>query len=229
MSNEGTTVITLANGEQVAIADWVDDILTGSVQLFNGQTGTVEAFSAGRSMPIPGGTRQQLSADTNVPRNGDSGLPNGHEMLVYGISIHFVRACRPPTGATQPVQADGNGALSAPVSFETMFNISRVTSFEFYRAGKVYASGTPLDFPAGLGMSGVSTRSDVEIANNGSSLRRERQTLVLPIHLKSNEAFKGVFTPGSPLTINQPASSGANLTFADVRTVLSGLIKRPVQ
>jgi hypothetical protein len=41
----------------------------------NGQSTPLEAFSSGRSQPIPGGQRVQTRVDTNIPRNGDSGLP----------------------------------------------------------------------------------------------------------------------------------------------------------
>ncbi len=229
-NTEGTTVITLANGDKVAIADWVDDRLYGSAQLSHGQTGIVEAFSNGPSQAIPGGARAQLSADTNVPRNGDSGLPAGHEMLIYGIGIRFVRAVCPPTGAAQPVQADGNGALSDFVTARTMFAIDRVTHFSFTRAGKAYASGTPLNFPPGSGLSGLATSSNLEVINNGVADPRGRAALVLPIHLKPNEAFKGIFNPGSALHIQQaPPSGSVNLSFVDVKVELYGLVKRPVQ
>src|SRR5512136_130731 len=91
----GTTTLTLPDGSTIALADWIDDKLYGCVQLINGQSTIVEAFSASRSQTIPGGTRVQTRVDTNIPRAGDSGLPKDWEMLVYGWCLKPIRAFRP--------------------------------------------------------------------------------------------------------------------------------------
>src|SRR5271165_636538 len=147
----GTTTLTLPSGQTIAISDWIDDKLYSTVQLNNTQTSPVEAFTAGRSQPIPGGTRASTRVDTNIPRNGDSGLPQSWEMYVYGIGILMVRVERPPTGATQPVLADGNGALSNVPTLTTLFNVDRVTYLEFVYNGKVYTYGVMQDYPQGHG------------------------------------------------------------------------------
>ncbi len=225
----GTTTITLPDGSTIALADWIDDKMFGSVQLTNGQGTPVEVFSAGRSQPIPGGTRIQTRVDTNIPRSGDTGLPKDWEMLVYGIAIKATRACRPQTGATQPVLADGAGALSDPLNLRTWFNIDRVTAFNFEYNSKSYSSGVPQHYPQGHGFYVFSTNPAFELAQNGMPSPRDRVALVLPIHLRENLGFKGIFQPEAPLGIAQPASDGgAVLGFVDLRVDLNGLIKRSV-
>lgn len=226
----GTTTIQLANGQVVALADWVDDKLFGSAQLNNGQTGETEAFAAGRSQTIPGGARQQSRADTNLPRNGDSGLPAAYEMLVYSVGILPVRVSCPPTGKTDPVLLDGSGAVSDVPNQRTLFQVDRVTRFDFEYSGKVYTTGTIRDYPPGVGFSGFSTNSSIDNINNGIPSPRDRVSLVLPIHLEENQAFKGIFRPEAALAISQAPSIGAtNLTSLDVKVYMFGLLKRPVK
>jgi hypothetical protein len=227
----GTTTITLPNGQTVAISDWIDDKLYSTVQIVNGQTSPVEAFTAGRSQPIPGGTRASTRVDTNVPRNGDSGLPQSWEMYVYGIGVQMVRAMRPPTGQTSPTLADGAGALSDPPTLRTLFNFDRVTYLEFTYNGKVYTYGVTQDYPQGHGYWVFSTNSAFELAQNGVPSPRDRNAMVLPIDLRENLGFKMSFQPEAPIVINQPASDGliaSPLTFADVKVYLYGLLKRSV-
>jgi len=221
--------LTLPDGSVIALADWIDDKMYGTVQFANGQTTPVEAFSSGRSQPIPGGTRIQTRVDTNIPRNGDSGLPKDWEFLVYGWGIMLVRACRPQTGATQPVLADGTGALSDPIILRTLFNIDRVTFFEYQYNQKTYTSGVFQDYPQGHGYSVFSTNATFELAQNGVPSPRDRVALVLPVHERENLGYKGIFQPEAPLGISQPASDGSTaLTFVDVKLYKYGLIKRTV-
>lgn len=225
----GTTTLTLPSGQTIAISDWIDDKLYSTVQLTNGQTSPVEAFTAGRSQPIPGGTRASTRVDTNIPRNGDSGLPQSWEMYVYGIGIEMTRVMRPPTGQTSPTLSDSGGAASNPPILTTLFQFDRVTYLEFTYNGKTYAYGVSRDFPAGSGFYVFSTNSAFELAQNGVPSPRDRNAMVLPIDLRENLGFKMSFQPEAPIVIDQPASGGgANLTFADVKTRLFGLIKRSV-
>jgi len=226
----GTTTLTLPSGQTVAISDWIDDKLYSTAQFTNGQTSPVEAFTAGRSQPIPGGTRASTRVDTNVPRNGDSGLPQSWGMFVYGIGIKLVRVMRAPTGTSQPILADGvGGSLSAPPTLNTLFQFDRVTYLEFSYNGKVYTYGVAQDYPQGHGFSVFSTNSAFEIAQNGVPSPRDRNAMVLPIELRENLGFKLSFQPEAPIVINQAAADdGANLTFADVKTYLYGLVKRSV-
>lgn len=225
----GTTTFTLQDGTVIALADWIDDRYFGVVQLSTGQATPVEAFSAGRSQQIPGGTRSMTNVDTNIPRAGSNGLPQAYEMLVFSIGIAPVRACRPQSGGSQPVIADSSGALSDPVRLNTLFQLDRLIAVEFKYREKTYAEGVIQDFPVGHGFSVFSTASDFEIAQNGIPSPRDKNAMVLPIRLQENLAFKAVYSPAAALVISQPASDGGtSLTFVDLKTYLYGLIKRPV-
>jgi hypothetical protein len=225
----GTTTLTLPNGQTVAISDWIDDKLYSTVQITNNQTSPVEAFTAGRSQPIPGGTRASTRVDTNIPRNGDSGLPQSWSMFIYGIGIKMVRIMRPQQGQTSPVMADGSGALSAPPTLNTLFQFDRVTYLEFTYNGKQYTYGVAQDYPQGHGFYVFATTSSFELAQNGVPSPRDRNALVLPIEIRENLGFKLSFQPEAPIVINQAApDEGAPLTFADVKTYLYGLLKRSV-
>lgn len=225
----GTTTLTLPDGSTIALADWIDDKLYGSIELGTGDTGQIEAFSNGRSQPIPGGARAQTRVDTNVPRNGDNGLPKDWEMLIYGWGIEFTRVMRPATGDTNPRLPDTNGALSDPPTLRTSFDLNRVTFFEYEYNAKKYTSGVIQDYPTGNGFSVFSTNPAFELATNGIPSPRDRVALVLPVHMRENLSYKGIFQPEAALVINQAASDGgADLTFADVKVRSYGLIKRTV-
>jgi hypothetical protein len=226
----GTTTLTLPNGQTVAISDWIDDKLYSTVQITNGQTSPVEAFTAGRSQPIPGGQRASTRVDTNIPRNGDSGLPQSWEMYVYGIGVKMVRVMRGPVAnPSVPLLADTGGALSNPPNLNTLFQFDRVTYLEFTYNGKTYTYGVTQDYPTGHGFYVFSTASNFELAQNGVPSPRDRNAMVLPIDLRENLGFKMSFQPEAPIVTIQAASdNGADLTFADVKTYLYGLIKRSV-
>jgi len=226
----GTTTITLPDGTTVALSDWIDDKLYGTVQLTNGQNNEVIAFSNGRSQPIPGGTRIQTRVDTNIPRNGESGLPKDWEMLVYGFGVKYVRAERPPDGQSQPVLADGvNNSLSDPVSQRTFFNVDRVLFVEYRYNDKQYSQGVSQDYPQGGGATLSTTNPAREQVNNGVPSPRDRVALVLPVHERENLSYQMRLQPEAALIINQAASDGGTaLTFMDVKVYKWGLIKRTV-
>ena len=224
-----TTTIQLQDGTTIALGDWVDDKLYGSGQFGNGTNGQVEIFSVGRSQQIPGGNRRQTRVDTNVPRSGDTGLPKDFEMLIYGYAIQIVRAMRPPTGQTDPIFADTGGAFSDPCSLRTMFDLDRVLFFSFEFNGKTYTTGVLQMYPQGHGFDVVTTQPATEISQNGKPSPRDRGALILPVHMRENLGFRGVFQPEAALQIAQAASDGgAVLNFADMRLDLNGLIKRIV-
>jgi len=225
----GTTTFTLQDGTVISLADWIDDRVFSTIQLSNGQSGSLECFGAGLSQQIPGGTRTLTSADTNLQRPGSNGLPQAYELLVFSIGIDFVRACRPQTGQAQPVFGDGSGALSEPLRNATFFGINRLTNIQFKYREKTYAEGVPVNFPNGRGAWINVTTSDFEVVNNGRPDPRSRNSMVLPIRLQENLSFKLVFAPQSPLIIAQDASDGGtDLTFVDAKGELNGLYKRPV-
>ena len=224
----GTTTITLPDGTTVALSDWIDDKLYGTVQLNNGDTNEVIAFSNGRSQPIPGGTRIQTRVDTNVPRNGETGLPKDWEMLVYGWGWKFTRAMRANNGGAV-VLPDGNGALSDPVSQRTFFNIDRTTFFEYRYNDKQYTQGVIQDYPQGGGLNMVTTNAAREQVTNGIPSPRDRVALVLPVHERENLSFQGRLQPEAAILIAQPASDGGNnLDHVDAKLYKFGLIKRTV-
>lgn len=225
----GTTTIQLPTGQVIMVADWIDDKLYSTVQFSNNQTTPVDAFSVTRSQAIPGGTRPTSRVDTNIIRTGDTGLPPAWEMLVYGLGIQIVRACRPQTGGTAPVLADGTGALSDPPTLRTLFNINRVTYLQFFYNQKAYTEGVIADYPQGTGYWTFSTNMVFELAQNGVPSPRDRIALVLPIPMREGLAFKLNLAPDATILINQLASDGSTaLTFADCKTTLWGLIKRNV-
>ncbi len=224
----GTTTIQMADGKTISIEDWIDDKLYSTVQLVNQQSSPVEAFIAGRSQPISGGTRASTQVDTNVPRSGDSGLMQSWEMYIYSLCVSPVRVMR-PTAAGAVVLADGSGALSNVPTLQTLLNVDRVTYLKFRYNEKDYSYGVMSDYPAGKGYNVFSTNAVFENANNGVPSPRDRQALVLPIWLRENLAYKMSFSPEAPLVINQAASDGStNLTYMDVKTSAYGLIRRNV-
>lgn len=242
-----TTTLTLPDGSTIALADWIDDKLFGTVQFTHGQTSPLEVFSSGRSQPIPGGQRVQTRVDTNIPRNGDSGLPKDWEMLVYGWGIKVVRVMRgpnsnttpqaptlkddfPTTIPTPPVSSGAAAAWSDPPNLRTLFGIDRVTAFQYEYNAKFYTQGVIQDYPQGHGYHVFSTNTAFELANNGVPSPRDRVALVLPVHERENLGYKGVFQPEAPVFIAQSASDGQSsaLNFADVKLYKYGLIKRTV-
>ena len=224
----GTTTITLPDGTTVALSDWIDDKLYGTVQLVNGQTNEIIAYSNGRSQPIPGGTRIQTRADTNIPRNGETGLPKDWEMLVYGWGWKFVRTMR-ANAAGAVVLPDGAGALSDPPDQRTFFDVDRVTFFEYRYNDKQYTQGTMQEYPQGHGINLVTTNAAREQVTNGIPSPRDRVALVLPVHERENLSFQGKLQPEAALAIAQPASDGGLvLGFLDVKLYKFGMIKRTV-
>jgi len=226
----GTTTITLESGQTIQISDWIDDKLYGTVQINNTQNGPVEAFSAGRSQQIPGGTRTSTRVDTNVPRAGSAGLPKDWEMYIYGVGLKMVRVMRGPTATpANPTLGDAGGALSDPPTLRTLFNVDRVTYLELIYNGKVYSQGVMQDYPQGHGYSVFSTNAFFELAQNGVPSPRDRNALVLPIWMRENLGYTFAFQPEAALGIVQLASDGgADLTFADIKVYFYGLIRRSV-
>ena len=211
----GTTTLTLPDGSQIMLVDWIDDKIFGSVELEDGDTATQEGFSNGRSQPIPGGTRAQTKVDTNIPKAGDSGLPKDWEMLVYGWGVEFVR-----TTATATLAAASN-----PVTHSLAYEVDRRTAFEYQYNGKAYTSGRLSDYPRGGGLYAqyftTANATTFDAVNNGVPSPRDRVALVLPVHEREGLGYKAVLQPETSLDI------GTSL-FMDVRVLKYGLIKRTV-
>lgn len=226
----GTTTITLENGQTIQISDWIDDKLYSTVQLQNGQSGPVEAFSAGRSQQIPGGTRTSTRVDTNIPRAGSAGLPKDWEMYVYSVGLKMTRVERGVTATPLvPQLADGGGALSDPPTLRTLFNVDRVTYLEYQYNGKTYSQGVMQNYPQGHGFNVFSTNAFFELAQNGVPSPRDRNALVLPVWMRENLGYTFAFQPEAALGIAQPASDGGVvLNCADIKVEFHGLIRRSV-
>ena len=211
----GTTTLTLPDGQQIMLVDWIDDKIFGSVELEDSDTSAVEAYSNGRSQPIPGGTRAQTKVDTNIPKAGDSGLPKDWEMLVYGWGVEFVR-----TAATATL-----AAASTPVTHALAYGVDRLTAFDYQYNGKSYTTGRISDYPRGGGLVAqyftTANATTFDAVNNGSQSPRDRVALVLPVHEREGLGYKAVLQPESALDI------GTSL-FMDLRVIKNGLIKRTV-
>lgn len=225
----GTTSLVV-NGQALQISDWIDDRIYSTVQFTNGTTGQIEAFTAGRGANLAGGNRLATSVDTNIPRAGDGGLPQDWEMYVYGVCIQMVRVMRPVTASGLCALADGAGAFSDPARLQTLFAWERVTYIEVNYNGKAYSKGTPKDYPQGRGFALFGTTANIELAQNGMPSPRDRNAMVLPIHLRMGLGYNVAFSPQAPVVINQVPTDGSatNLTNADVRVDFVGLIKRTV-
>ena len=223
----GSYTFTLPTGQTITIEDWIDDKLYSTVQLSDGQTFAVEAYTSGRGQAIAGGARIQTDVDTNTPRAGDNGLPMAWEAFIYSICVQCVRVMRPKTGELQPVLADGAGAWSDPPTLRTLFSIDRLTFAYFFYNTRPYSYGVLSDYPAGLGYSLFTTNATTELAQLGVPSPRDRQSMVLPIWLRENIGFRFPFEPKATLAISQDATDGgADLTFADFKVRGNGLIKR---
>ena len=80
-------------------------------EFITGQTDEEMLLVAGRSEPIPGGTRKMNRHDTNIPKGGLNGLPKDWEAYVFAFGVSIDRVMRGKT-ATPAVGVfpDGGGA-----------------------------------------------------------------------------------------------------------------------
>lgn len=221
----GTTTLQLPGGKTIALADWIDDKHWTTIELENGDNDTLNGFSSGRSQQVTGGTRTNTLVDTNVPRNGDSGLPKDWEFMVYGWALEVMRVTRPDQGETSPRLS----SFSDPVNLRTMFELDRRLFCQYIYNGKMYTQGLFRDYPQGHGISLFTTNTTTELANNGIPSPRDRVALVLPVHERENLGYSFEVTPVIALAIAQAASDGGTaLAFLDLRINKNGLIKRTV-
>lgn len=215
----GTTTIRLPDGRVVALTDWIDDKFYGTGQFTNGQQQPIQLWTTGLAQVMPGSARQATEVDTNLPRNGDSGLPQDWEFLLYGWGLKIVRVMRAGTME----------AFSDYPDSRTYFEFDRRTFFRYRYNRKDYTEGTLSDYPQGHGLYLTTTGSNRDIAQNGRPSPRDRIALVLPVHHRMNLSFAGELRPIIAEVINQPATDqGANLTFMDVKLYGFGLIRRIV-
>jgi hypothetical protein len=124
----GLSELTLANGVRLSLADYIWGSLRSAFVVDpQGEGDRWVAFSYGPSQRIAGGSFTANRAHTNVPRNGDSGLPKDWAMFVRRWRAH----CDMP--------------LLTP-----LLNFAAETTVEFqYNNDKRYASSTLLDLLMG--------------------------------------------------------------------------------
>ncbi len=215
----GTTTIRLPDGRVVALTDWIDDKFYGSIEFQNGDAQPLLAWSTGLSQVMPGSARNSTELDTNLPRNGDSGLPQDWEFLLYGWGIKLTRVSREGTLA----------AFSDYPDSRTFFEFDRRVFFRYRYNRKDYTEGTLSDYPQGHGLFLTTTAANRDVAQNGRPSPRDRVALVLPVHHRMNLSFSGEFRPLLAVAIAQAASDqGAALNFMDVKLYGFGLIRRIV-
>ncbi|KKL77230.1 hypothetical protein LCGC14_2036960 [marine sediment metagenome] len=221
----GTTTITLPGGKSISFADWIDNWHWTMIELENGDNETLNAFVAGKSQPITGGTRGMTLVDTNIPGSGLTGLPKSWEFMIYGLAFEFMRVMRADAGETNPRLS----SFSDPLTLRTYFEVTRRIYNKYVYNQKMYSEGLIGDYPAGHGVSLVTTNAATEIANNGIASPRDRVALVIPIEEEELLGYEMQITPVIPLVIAQPASDGGTiLSFLDLRPIKNGLIKRQV-
>ena len=226
-----TTTITFPDGTTLALGDWVEDRLFGSCQLNDGDAGSLEIFSAGRSQQIPGGRRNQSDIDTNLPRAGSNGLQKDYRMLVYSICTRFVRAERGQTVSGDVTLNDNAvlGSYSDPLQLRTLFLLERLVALDFKYNGKSQNMGTAFDYPQGGGAYVFASATAFEYAQNGAPSPRDRVAMAIPIDMKEGLIFTLEIKPQAPLEIDQAATDhGADLTHVDMKGTLVGLVQRPV-
>jgi hypothetical protein len=221
----GTTTLTLPTGQSIALSDWIDDKHWTTVELEDGDNESLDAFASGRSQQITGGTRANTLVDTNVPRNGNIGLPKDWEFMVYGWAMEVIRVMRPNGVETSPRLT----SYSNPVQLSTMFELDRRLFNRYMYNGKMYTEGLFRDYPQGHGISVFTTNTTTELANNGVPSPRDRIALVLPVHERESLGYGFEITPVIALAIAQPALDGeGDLNFVDLRIIKNGLIRRTV-
>ncbi len=224
-TSPGTTTLTLPGGRAISLADWIDDRHWTTVELENGDNETLNAFSAGKSQPITGGTRGMTLVDTNIPGTGLNGLPKSWEFMIYGLAFEFMRVMRADAGETNPRLS----SFSDPITLATFFQVNRRIFNRYVYNNKMYSEGLIFDYPAGHGIQLFTTNPAVELANNGVPSPRDRVAMVLPINEEELLGYAMEVTPVIALVIAQAASDGGvNLTFVDLRIIKNGLIKRNV-
>lgn len=100
MGNGGLPSIKLPNGEVLFLSDWIYGSLYSAAVVMPYGEGYSELcpFASGRSQQLAGGPAGELAtaAHSNLPRNGDNGLPMGWEMYVSGWKAQCSLALEQP-------------------------------------------------------------------------------------------------------------------------------------
>lgn len=229
----------------IQFADWTHDRLFHTVQMANGNTLEVQAFIGGKGSPIPGGTRPLSPVDTNLPKSGDNGLPEGWEALVYNIELQMVREFETTAVGANVTLGDSATQYSRPahvggadpniITNGSLFDFLRKTYVRFEVNGKLKSEGPAEKYPQGSGISVFGTTTDLELANNGIPSPRDAAAFVLPIWLRANISYVAKLQPQAAIgdfslaPVDWASFTGTPGFGFDIRVTLRGLIKRPVQ
>jgi hypothetical protein len=237
----------------IQFADWTHDRLWHTVELEGNDSQEIIMFIGGIGSPIPGGARTLTVVDTNIPRSGDTGVPEGWEELIYSIQLEITREMgRTATPGAFALQDTWEAQLSRPAHVGgedpassaaggVLFDFIRKVYCRFTVNQKVQSEGPASKYPQGSGISLFSTETSQEVANNGVPSPRDQVAFVLPIWLRPNIAYAMKLAPSAALGVSGIAPQGwltngyfdwtelpaTNLGF-DVRCTLEGLLKRPV-
>lgn len=226
-----STTTVQVGGFTFAFGNWEDDKLYGVGEFITGQTDEEMLLVAGRSEPIPGGTRKMNRHDTNIPKGGLNGLPKDWEAYVFAFGVSIDRVMRGKT-ATPAVGVfpDGGGAFSDDARHRVWFDFNRKVFLDFQYNDTVWTQGVPQNYPPGHGWTGFSTASNFEVIQNGKPSPADRVSLILPVWMREGLGYFALFKPEAALTIDQPASDDTepNLGLLDLRFEMFGLYKKVV-
>lgn len=235
-TNTGTLTVRVPGyPEPIQFADWTHDKLYHTVQINSAGSLEIQAFIGAIGSQIPGGSRPLTQVDTNIPRSGDNGLPEGWEALVYSIQIQVVREWAAASNAAAALDslsrpAHVGGSDASYTAGGVLFDFLRKTYVRFTVNQKVQSEGPAEKYPQGSGISAFGTSTDLEVANNGIASPRDAAAFVLPIWLRPNIAYTCKLSPSIAYATTTDVWTGTALaaTGFDVRVSLVGLVKRPV-
>jgi len=252
MSTPGTLTVRMKGVPfPIQFADWTHDRLYHTVEFQGGDSQEILAFVGAQGSAIPGGNRTLTEVDTNIPRSGDTGLPEGWEMLIYSIQLEMVREWGISAAATQGVQlqdtfgtqlsrpAHVGGYDPAIVSGGELFDFLRKVFHKVTVNQKVQSEGPAVKYPTGPNIHVFGTTTSLEVASNSVPSPRDQSAFVLPIWLRPNIAYTSRLKPTAPLGASGVAAGFVNGYFdwtglpatqigADIRVAYEGLLKRPV-
>lgn len=231
MPNAGTLQIRVKGVPfPIEFADWTHDRLFHTVEFEGQDNAEINLFIGGVGSPIPGGSRTLTKVDTNIPRSGDTGLPEGWEMLIYSIQLEIVRemarnAAQNAFALQDQTNAGGATQFSRPVhlggydpaitSGGVLFDFMRKVFHSFAVNQKVQSEGPVEEYPQGSGPYVFGTTTSLEVAGNGPPSARDQAAFVLPVWLRPNISYVAKLSPQAPLGIGGSAAA-AGPPFATV-------------
>jgi hypothetical protein len=226
-TNEAATLTIRVPGSPFPIAfqDWIHDRKFASCQFNNGWTTRIDVFGSGPGQAIPGGTRMLNANDTNLDRQGTSGLSPGNEALVYAIKL-TQKALGFNAGA-----AVGPGDPRVPAMTASLFDLNDKLQVDFQYNRKTRSEGVFCNYPSGKGIYTQSVVTGQEVVHNGVPSPRDQLAFVMPLWLRENIGFNLFLTPVVALVQNWAFVYAAQQfaeSYCEVHAELEGLIQKPV-